>query len=118
MTSASRSNAARLRNRAELEAMIEERLGRDTRAEVLERLDQAGIANGAVNDVAEVAGHAQLAARGRWVSVDSPAGPIPALLPPHNLQHAPAVLGGVPALGQHTREILAELGFEESFEEN
>lgn len=109
-----RSNAARLRNRAELEAAIEERLGQDTRAAVLERLDRAGIANGAVNGVAEVAGHAQLAARGRWVSVDSPAGPIPALLAPHNLQHAPAVLGGVPALGQHTREILAELGFEEN----
>jgi len=107
-------NAARLRNRAELEAMIEERLGRDTRAEVLVRLDQAGIANGAVNDVAEVAGHRQLAARGRWVSVDSPVGSIPALLPPHNLQHAPPRLGAVPALGQHTREILAELGFEEN----
>jgi len=108
------TNAARLRNRVELEALIEERLGRDTRAEVLRRLDEAEIANGAVNDVAEVASHAQLAARGRWVTVDSEVGSIPSLLPPHNLQHAPAILGSVPALGQHTREILAELGFEEN----
>jgi len=108
------TNAARLRNRVELEALIEERLGRDTRAEVLRRLDEAEIANGAVNDVAEVASHPQLAARGRWVTVDSEVGSIPALLPPHNLQHAPAILGSVPALGQHTREILAELGFEEN----
>jgi len=106
------NNPARLRNRAELEAVIEERLSRDTRAEVLKRLDEAGIANGAVNGVAEVAAHPQLAARGRWVTVDSPAGPIPALLPPHNLEHAAPALGGVPALGQHTREILSELGFQ------
>ena len=50
-------------------------------------LDAAGIANGAVNEVADVAVHPQLAARGRWSRVDSPAGPIPALLPPHNLAH-------------------------------
>jgi len=109
-----RSNAARLKNREELESLIEERLGRCTRAEALRRLDQADIANGALNSVAEVAAHPQLAARGRWVTVDSPAGAIPALLPQHNLQHAPPALGAVPALGQHTREILAELGFEEN----
>ena len=112
------SNAGRLQNRVALESVIEERLGRDTRAEVLGRLDQAGIANGSVNSVAEVAGHPQLAARGRWATVDSPAGRIPVLLPPHNLEHAPASLGSVPGLGQHTREILAELGFDESFKEN
>jgi len=109
-----RSNAARLRNRVELEPLIEERLGCHTRAEALRRLDEADIANGALNSVAEVANHPQLAARGRWVTVDSPAGAIPALLPPHNLRHAPPALGAVPALGQHTREILAELGFEEN----
>ena len=51
----------------------------------------------------------QLAARGRWTEVDSPAGRIPALLPPHNLQHAAAAMGAVPVLGQHTDEILKEL---------
>ncbi len=104
------SNASRVRNRAELEATIEERLGQHTRAEVLGLLEAADIASGAVNDVAEVARHPQLAARGRWVTVESQAGPIPALVPPHNLQHAPPRLGRVPALGEHTREILAELG--------
>jgi itaconate CoA-transferase len=109
-----RSNAARLRNRVELEALIEESLSRHTRTEALLRLDEADIASGALNSVSEVANHPQLAARGRWVTVNSPAGEIPALLPPHNLQHAPSALGAVPALGQHTREILAELGFEEN----
>ena len=80
------------------------------RADLLDLLDRADIASGALNDVAGVVGHPQLAARSRWVEVASPVGMIPAFLPPHNLQHAPAVMGPVPALGEHTEEILAELG--------
>ena len=108
-----RTNAARLRNRGELEGMVEEEFGKCTRAEVLGRLEEAGIASGVVNDVAGVAEHAQLRARGRWMTVDTSAGPIPALAPPHNLRHAPARMGAVPALGEHTREILAEIGMGE-----
>ena len=44
--------------------------------------------------------------------MDSPVGPIPALMPPHNLQGATPRAGRVPALGEHTREILEELGKE------
>jgi len=103
------SNEDRLRNREELERLIEDRLSLHTQVEALARLDQAGIPTGAVNDVPAVARHPQLAARHRWVDVDSPGGTIPALLPPHNLEHAPPRMGAVPALGEHTREILAEL---------
>ena len=67
-----------------------------------------------LNDTAEAAAHPQLAARGRWTTAGSPAGPIAALLPPHNLQDATPCMGRVPALGEHTQEILAELGFEAS----
>jgi itaconate CoA-transferase len=104
------SNEDRLRNRAELERLIEERLSFHTQVEVLARLGQARIPTGAVNDVPAVASHPQLAARRRWVDVDSPGGVIPALLPPHNLEHAPPRMGAVPALGEHTKEILEELG--------
>jgi itaconate CoA-transferase len=103
------SNEQRLGNRRELEALIEGEFGRHTRAEILAKLEAAGIANGAVNDVAAVARHPQLAARGRWTKVDTPVGPIDALLPPHNLRDAPARMGAVPALGEHTEEILREL---------
>ncbi|MBZ5522769.1 MAG: CoA transferase [Acidobacteriia bacterium] len=106
------TNASRLQNRAEIEALIEARFSRHTRTEVLGWLEQASLPTGAVNDVPAVAAHPQLAARRRWVEVASPAGPIPALLPPHNLQHAPPRMGAVPALGEHTREILLELGIE------
>ena len=107
------ANEDRLRNRDELESLIEKRFSALTQTEVLARLDRAGIANGAVNDVAAVAAHPQLAARNRWIKVESPVGSIPALLPPHNLLHAPPRMGAVPALGQHTQEILAELGLKE-----
>lgn len=107
------TNARRLENRAVLEAAIETRFAEFRQVELLARLDQAGIANGALNDVAAVANHPQLAARRRWGQAASPAGLIPALIPPHNLQSAPARLGRVPALGEHTAEILAELGLEQ-----
>ncbi len=104
------TNAVRVRHRQALEELIERRFA-DMRAEALVALlDRAGIANGRVNDVPAVVAHPQLAARARWVDVESPVGPIPALLPPHNLQGAPAAMGRVPALGEHTRVVLAALG--------
>jgi itaconate CoA-transferase len=106
------TNTARVRNRVPLEGLIEAWFAARTRAEVLAALDRAGIASGAVNDVAALRRHPQLAARGRWMEVDSPVGPIPALLPPHNLQGAAPRAGRVPALGEHTRQILEELAGE------
>ena len=102
-------NGRRLENRAELESIIEREFCRWNSAEVLSRLEAAQIASGAVNDVAAVAQHPQLAARARWSQVDSPVGPIPALVPPHNLHNAQPCMGAVPRLGQHTEEILREL---------
>jgi itaconate CoA-transferase len=107
-------NADRSRNRAELERIIEVEFARHTRAEMIASLDRADIPNAAMNDTAEAAQHPQLAARNRWSDVESAAGPIRALLPPHNLADAPPAMGRVPALGEHTREILAELGMEDA----
>jgi crotonobetainyl-CoA:carnitine CoA-transferase CaiB-like acyl-CoA transferase len=103
------SNQWRLEHRAEVEAGIEDRFRREARVEILRRLDAAGIASGAVNDIPAVAAHPQLAARGRWAEAESPAGRIPALVPPHNLAGAPPRMGRVPALGEHTEEVLKEL---------
>jgi itaconate CoA-transferase len=82
----------------------------------VQRLDDAQIANAQVNDMHDVWDHAQLRARQRWRNVDSPAGSIPALLPPGSSQvagEASARLDPVPALGEHTDAILAELGCSE-----
>ena len=51
-----------------------------TAGQVAQRLDEAGIANAQVNDMAQVWAHAQLRARERWVQVATPAGPVPATL--------------------------------------
>ena len=75
------------------------------------RLEQAGIANAQVNDMAQVWAHQQLRARERWVMVQTPAGPVPALLPPGAHDAGQARMDAVPALGQHTNSILAGLGY-------
>ncbi|THF85450.1 CoA transferase [Deinococcus sp. KSM4-11] len=111
-----RGNEQRLRHREVLEAEIEAAIASLTRAEVLALLDTASIANAAVNTVADVVHHEQLQARGRWTQVDSPVGMIPALLPPHNLLGVTPRMGRVPALGEHTQAVLAELGLKEADE--
>jgi crotonobetainyl-CoA:carnitine CoA-transferase CaiB-like acyl-CoA transferase len=103
------TNTDRLENRAALETMIETRFGTRARADVMSALERADLATGAVNDVPSVMKHAQLAARDRWVTVETPAGEIPALKPPHNLEHVAPHMGRVPALGEHTKEVLASL---------
>jgi crotonobetainyl-CoA:carnitine CoA-transferase CaiB-like acyl-CoA transferase len=103
------SNELRVANRVPLEALMEAHFSRLTCARVIALLETADIPTGAMNEVGAVAAHPQLAARGRWVSVSSPGGEFSALLPPHNLRGAPSRMGAVPALGEHTREILAEL---------
>lgn len=54
--------------------------------------------------------HPQLAARGRWAEVDTPAGPLPALKPPAPRSAVEPCMDAVPALGKHTEAILAGLG--------
>src|SRR6185503_7061800 len=103
------TNAERLKNRVPLESLIDAHFRKHPRASILRRLEQSDIPTGAVNDVPSVAKHPQLAARGRWANVGSEGGDFPALKPPHNLGHVAPRMGRVPALGEHTQEILAEL---------
>jgi len=104
------ANAKRTAARAELKALIEQAFASLTAAQVVERLDEAGIANAQVNTMADVWAHPQLQARNRWTEVQTPAGPVPALLPPGCTE---ARMDAVPALGQHTRSVLAGLGYTE-----
>ena len=68
---------------------------------MLDRLEAAQIANARVNTMHDVWEHPQLAARGRWREVGTPAGPVPALLPPGSWDVEPR-MDPVPALGEHT----------------
>jgi itaconate CoA-transferase len=107
------SNVRRVANRDALTAVIVAGFARLTAPEVVARLDAAGIANAAVNDMRALWAHPQLAARGRWREVGTPAGPVPALLPPAGSDAFEAAMGPVPALGEHRRAILGELGYGE-----
>ena len=105
------SNAQRNANRTALQALILGVFAGLTVAQVVERLDAAGIANARVNDMADLWAHPQLQARQRWCSVGTPAGEVPALLPPGLNSAFDYRMDAVPAVGQHNAAILAELGW-------
>ena len=104
----------RREHRVALEAAIDEALGAVPRAEVVRRLEAADIPFGSLNSVAEFVDHPQLAARDRWRQIDTPVGMIESLLPPFDLEGATAQMGDIPEVGQHTAEVLTEIGLSES----
>ena len=106
------SNAKRVQNRPQLDQAMREVFQKLTAAEIIARLETAKIANARQNTVQEFVEHPQLKARGRWSSVGSPAGSLPALLPPVTMENVETVMNEVPALGQQTDAILNELGFD------
>ncbi len=105
------TNARRSDQRNELAALIVAAFSPMTAAQVAQRLEEAGIANARVNTMAEVWEHPQLQARARWRDVQTPSGPVAALLPPGSWQHGAPRMDAVPSLGQHTDEILRRYGY-------
>jgi itaconate CoA-transferase len=105
------SNSRRTEQRDALRAIIVESFAALSAEQVIERLDDAQIANAHMNDMHDVWQHPQLKARGRWTDVPTPAGPVPALLPPGATDAYTPRMDAVPALGEHTQAILAELGY-------
>jgi crotonobetainyl-CoA:carnitine CoA-transferase CaiB-like acyl-CoA transferase len=100
------TNPDRVAHDGELTAIIEDALGSMTPDEAVALLDEAGLASARLRTPAEFAAHPQLAAR--WREVDTPAGPVRALLPPVTMPGREAAMGAVPALGQHTDSVLAQ----------
>jgi crotonobetainyl-CoA:carnitine CoA-transferase CaiB-like acyl-CoA transferase len=103
-------NAARVAERDALKKIIDDVFGVLTTPQVLERLEAARIANARLNTMHEVWEHPQLEARDRWREVGTSAGPVPALLPPGS--RTDVRMDPVPALGEHTDAVLAELGYD------
>ena len=106
------SGPARVAHRHDLQAAIEEVFRRLTAGEIVARLEGAQIANARMNTMQEFLEHPQLAARKRWREIDSPVGKLSALIPPADLEGTETVMGPVPSLGQHTDDILNEIGFD------
>jgi itaconate CoA-transferase len=105
-------NAQRVAERVALREIIVDAFRPLSAAQVVERLEAAQIANARVNTMHEVWAHPQLTARKRWREVGSPAGKLPALLPPGSWEDDGPRMDPVPALGEHTDAILAELGLD------
>ncbi|MDI9332154.1 MAG: CaiB/BaiF CoA-transferase family protein [Alphaproteobacteria bacterium] len=104
------SNSQRHHNRAALYELIRQAFAPLSTEQVVQRLEDAGIANARMNDMAGLWAHPQLKARERWREVGSPAGPIPALLPPGRNNAFDYRMDPIPRVGEHTETILRELG--------
>jgi itaconate CoA-transferase len=105
------TNSMRVRHREELHGQIAAVFRALPASAIVERLDAAQIAWARMNSIAEFLAHPQLADRGCWREIDSPAGPLRATIPPVRLEGIEPVMGAIPSLGQHTDAILAELGY-------
>ncbi|MEX2291104.1 MAG: CaiB/BaiF CoA-transferase family protein [Mycobacteriales bacterium] len=106
-------NSDRVANRAALNALINGRFGQLTEAQAGELLSAADVAHASVNSVQGLLDHPVLAGRERWRQVDTPGGPIRALLPPTSIHGVDPRMDPVPALGEHTHAILTSLGYDE-----
>jgi len=106
------ANFKRSANRGVLRDLIVEAFAQLKTEEVIARLERAQIANAQVNDMAAVWAHPQLRDRDRWREVGSPAGPLPALLPPASNSAFDPRMDPVPGLGEHTEAVLQELGYD------
>ena len=105
------TNSKRSVSRDALRELILAAFSQLTAAEVVQRLDAAGIANAQMNTLADVWAHPQLESRERWREVGTSAGMVPALLPPGTPNGFTPRMDPVPALGEHTDAILGELGY-------
>ena len=104
-------NSQRTAHREELKAIIVEAFSKLSKEQVIHLLEEAKIANAAVNTMHDVWQHKQLQARHRWREVATSAGTIPALLPPGLNNAFEYRMAPVPALGEHSESILQELGY-------
>jgi crotonobetainyl-CoA:carnitine CoA-transferase CaiB-like acyl-CoA transferase len=102
---------ARRENREALTALIEAVFATMTTAQVVTLLDSAGIANGRLNEPNDVWDHVQFAARDKWRTINTENGPVRGLLPPFQFTDQEAPVGDVPSVGQHTDDVLTDIGF-------
>ena len=110
-----KDNASRMANLPALADLLSERLRRRATADWLSRLDQAGVPAGPVLGILEMHRDPQALARGMVTEAEhSRLGPVKTLGLPIRFSSTPGgVRQGAPRLGEHSREVLAELGYDE-----
>ncbi|NEB02801.1 CaiB/BaiF CoA-transferase family protein [Streptomyces sp. SID13726] len=105
-----RTNPGRVEHRDLLDTELAAWCARHELSYIQRRADEAGIGNARYNTPSDVLAHPHLTARDRWRDIDTPSGPVPALLPPPVISGYDPPMGAIPALGAHTDRVLAELG--------
>ncbi|MFW0793890.1 CaiB/BaiF CoA-transferase family protein [Gordonia sp. CPCC 205515] len=106
------TNAGRVDHRDILDDAIGEWCGRHDLLDIQKAADAAGIGNARFNKPSDVIAHPHLAERDRWREIDTPNGPIPAILPPPVIDGFEPIMGAIPGLGEHTDSVLVGLGFD------
>ncbi|OMP65974.1 CaiB/BaiF CoA transferase family protein [Domibacillus epiphyticus] len=107
------SNSNRVDNKESLKEIIDSVFQKLDSNHVIDRLEEANIANARLNTMREFIQHPQLNVRNRWREVDTPAGKIKALIPPVTFAEGiDTVMNPVPEVGEHTESILKEFGFD------
>lgn len=100
-------NEGRVAHRDEVERRVSAAVARLATADLLARLEHAQIAYASVNTVEQVLSHPQLTPL--WTEIRAAGRPVDVLPPPVSHSGFTPALGPVPALGQHTAAVLAEL---------
>lgn len=104
------TNVLRVTNRAEVDRLVGELTSGFATGELDDRLAKAGVPAAQLGNMNDLIAHPQLEARDRWREVQTEAGPIRAVLPPMTFRDVEMRMGAVPALGEQTDTVLAELG--------
>nr|WP_309502459.1 CoA transferase [uncultured Roseovarius sp.] len=108
------SNLQRIRNLPALVGVLDGYMARDTTANWLVRMEAAKLPAGPVNDILEMHADPQARAREMIVTVDHPqAGPVETIGHPVKFSRTEASINRpAPLLGQHSREVLGEMGYD------
>ncbi len=97
-------NPARVANRAALDAIIYNVFGREPRAAIIAKLEDAKIAYGKLSSLADLDAHPQ----NRYIAVSTSAGEVQMLAPPPIVAGEAESYGPVPELGAHDEAVRAE----------
>ncbi|MBM3528850.1 MAG: CoA transferase [Alphaproteobacteria bacterium] len=106
------TNPARVRNHSQLDPLLREEFAKRPRADLVAALEHAGVPCSPINTVPEVFAEPQIVHRQMLRDLPHPtAGTVPQVVSPLNFTNAPLAFDRAPPLlGQHTEELLRELG--------